>query len=125
MVSAEDELAGFYTLSTSQIPVSEIPNRYRKGVSKFSFPFPAVLIGQFAINKVLQGKKLSYCLLGDAYTRIAMAYKQSSIGFRAIRVDTRNDKARDFWLKQNFIPFKKTENSLFMPVQTILQELES
>ena len=39
-------------------------------------------------------------------------------------VDTRNEEAKAFWLKQGFVPFRKTQRSLFLPVQTILRELK-
>lgn len=84
MLSDEDKVIGYYTLGNSIIPISEVPNKYRKGIPNFSFP--AVLIGQFGIDNSYQGKGLSYLLLGDAYTRIALAYQQRVFAFRAIRI---------------------------------------
>ena len=122
MISDEEQIAGYYTLGASTIPLNEVPNKYRRGVPQF--PFPAVLIGQFGVDMSWQGQKLSYLLLADAYRRIALAWTQGQIAFRAVRVDTQTDKAKAFWLKQGFIPFKKSQNSLFIPVQTILNEFE-
>lgn len=122
MLSDEDKVIGYYTLGNSIIPINEVPNKYKKGIP--NFPFPAVLIGQFGIDNSYQGKGLSYLLLGDAYTRIALAYQQKVFAFKAIRVDTRNDDAKLFWVKQGFIPFKKSQNSLFIPVQTIINEFK-
>lgn len=122
MVSDEQKVVGYYTLGNSLIPVSEIPNQFKRGIPNFSFP--AVLIGQFGINKSHQGKGLSYLLLGNAYTRIALAYRQKILAIRAVRVDTRDERAKAFWLKQGFIPFKKSQNSLFIPLKTILREFE-
>ena len=50
--------------------------------------------------------------------------QQEIIGFQAIRVDTRNKEAKELWLKQGFVLFKKTKRSLFLPVKTILRQLE-
>lgn len=122
MVSDEKKVVGYYTLGNSIVPVSEIPNQDKRGIPNFSFP--AVLIGQFGIDSNYQGNKLSYLLLGDAYTRIALAYRQKILAIRAVRVDTRDERAKAFWLKQGFIPFKKSQNSLFIPLKTILQEFE-
>ncbi len=122
MLSEPDKIVEYYTLGNSTIPLSEVPNKYKRGIP--NFPFPAVLIGQFGINKSCQGQGLKYLLLNDVYSRIALAYRQKVFAFRAIRVDTRNDDAKLFWEKQGFIPFKKSQNSLFIPVQTILNEFE-
>lgn len=119
--SNQDQIAGFYTLSNSSIPAQELPDEFMKG---FIFPCPAILIGQFAIDKSFQNQKLSNQLLWDVYRRIILLYKLDS-AFRAIRVDTRNDLAKNFWLRQGFIPFKKRKSSLFLPIQTLVRELEA
>jgi GNAT superfamily N-acetyltransferase len=119
--SGEAKVYGFYTLSASIIPVKELPDEYRQILP---FPIPALLIGQFAIDKVWQGQGISRKLLADAYRRICLLFEQEIIGFQAIRVDTRNDVAKRFWLKQGFVPFKKNTRSLFLPVKTLLRELE-
>jgi GNAT superfamily N-acetyltransferase len=119
--SGEANVYGFYTLSASIIPVKELPDEYRQILP---FPIPALLIGQFAIDKVWQGQGISRKLLADAYRRICLLFEQEIIGFQAIRVDTRNDVAKRFWLKQGFVPFKKNTRSLFLPVKTLLRELE-
>ncbi|NJK70079.1 MAG: hypothetical protein HC941_29455 [Microcoleus sp. SU_5_3] len=62
--------------------------------------------------------------MADAYRRICLLFEQEIIGFQALRVDTRNDVAKEFWLKQGFVPFKKNKRSLFLPVKTLLRELE-
>jgi GNAT superfamily N-acetyltransferase len=119
--SGEANVYGFYTLSASIIPVKELPDEYRQILP---FPIPALLIGQFAIDKVWQGQGISRKLLADAYRRICLLFEQEIIGFQAIRVDPRNDVAKRFWLKQGFVPFKKNTRSLFLPVKTLLRELE-
>jgi hypothetical protein len=122
MLSDDNELIGYYTLGASIIPLGEIPNKYKRGIP--NFPFPAVLIGQFGINKKSQGQGLSYILLGDLYRRIVLLYQQKIIAFRAIRVDIQEETAKAFWLKQGFIEFKKSSNSLFIPIKIILNEFD-
>lgn len=122
MVDSENSrLVGFYTLSSSVITPQEIPDEYRS--PGMDFAMPAVLVGQFGISKDYQNKGLSLALLGDSYRRIALLYSGGSLAFRAIRVDTRTDQAKEFWIKQGYIPFKKRKSSLFIPVKTILREL--
>ncbi|MFM9265380.1 N-acetyltransferase [Tychonema sp. BBK16] len=119
--SGEAKVCGFYTLSASTIPVKELPDEYKQPLP---FSIPAILVGQFAIDKVWQGQGISRLLLADAYRRICLLFEQEIIGFQAIRIDTRNEEAKAFWLKQGFVPSRKTQRSLFLPVRTILRELE-
>lgn len=122
MLSDENEIVGYYTLGNSKIPLSEIPNKYKRGIP--NYPFPAILIGQFGIDIKWQGQGLSYILFGDACRRIALNYKQSISAFNAVTVDTEkgDEQAKKFWEKMGFIPFKKSPHSLFIPVKTILKE---
>lgn len=115
----ESRVVGFYTLSDSSIPAQELPSEFMKG---FLFPCPAKLIGQFAIDKSFSGQGFSRPLLWDAYRRIALSSKTS--GCRAVKVDTTTDRGKSFWEKQGFLPFKKRKTSLFLPIQTILREIE-
>lgn len=124
------EAAGFYTLGNSSISYRDIPERYR--LSK-PYEIPAILIGQLALHmkyhgKQLKGMKLSKVLLVDAYERIVRLWQQSPSAFNAVRVDTREQRAFEFWKKQGFIPYHKHEHghkqgktqcSLFLPVKTI------
>ncbi len=116
------DLMGFYTLSSSNIGLQDIPDEFRVG--NLPFPVPAVLIGQFAIAKFYQGKGLSHELLADAYIKIKHHYDQDLIAFRAIRVDTTNEKAKNFWLNKGFIPFKKNSKSLFIPISYIISSFK-
>lgn len=122
MVDIKDsKLVGFYSLSTSTISPQNVPDNYRsKGIA---FPMPAILIGQFGICQDYQNMRLSLKLLGDAYSRIALLYLNGPVTFKAVRVDTQTDLAKAFWLKQGYIPFKKNDKSLFLPVKIILREL--
>ncbi len=124
------EAAGFYTLGNSSIGYRDIPEHYQ---ASRPYEVPAILIGQFALHekyhgKQLKGIKLSEVLLGDAYERIVLLRRKSPSAFKAIRVDTRTQKAFDFWQKQGFIAYRKHSNghengkkmcSLFLPVDTL------
>ncbi|MGA7952320.1 MAG: hypothetical protein WCA07_02260 [Gloeobacterales cyanobacterium] len=123
MLSSENEIVGYYTLSSGTIPLDELPNRFRRGCPQI--PVPSVLIGQFGIDKTFQRRKLSKYLSGDAYRRIRLAYRQRVLAFKAVRVDTQTEKAKEYWKKEGFIPFKQSQNSLFILVNTILNAFDS
>lgn len=116
-----ETVIGFYTLSNSIIPRKEIPDKYKR---KCPYDWPCILIGQFAIDKKYQGYKLSKQLLGNAYARIAKIHLDSDSALRAIRVDTRNEKAVDFWKYNKFTAFQKRQTSLFLEIEILLQILK-
>ncbi len=59
-------------------------------------------------------------LLVNALRRIVRASKE--IGIYAVRVDAIDDKAKQFYLKYEFISFEDSPLSLFLPLKTIKQE---
>lgn len=124
MISDKNEIVGYYSLGNSKIPLSEIPNKYKRKMP--NYPFPAILIGQFGVDKNWQGQKLSYMLFGDVCRRIVLNYQQSSSAFNAVMVETdkEDEQAKKFWEKMGFIPFKNSSYSLFIPVKTILNTFE-
>jgi hypothetical protein len=124
------EVAGFYTLSNSSIRYRDIPDEYRPSLP---YEVPAVLIGQFALDKQWHGKtykdkKLSEHMLWDVYRRIVLYRQQSPAALNAIRVDTNEERAFKFWENQGFIVFKdhqsKMRRPLFLPIETIVNELK-
>lgn len=115
------KIAGYFTLSFSVIPFQETPDDFR--VKQAQYAAPAILIGQFGIDKAWQektsnGTKISHILLFNALQRIVNLSK-SDAAFRAIRIDTRNEKAYNFWKKFGFLPFKKSKTSLFLPIKVV------
>jgi hypothetical protein len=59
-------------------------------------------------------------LLVDALLRIVRV--SSEIGIYAVRVDAIDERAKQFYLKHEFIPFQDSSLSLFLPLKTIKQE---
>ncbi|MEZ2227713.1 hypothetical protein [Microcoleus sp.] len=48
----------------------------------------------------------------------------SEVGIFAVIVDSKNQQAKDFYLKYGFIPLEDDELSLFIPIATIIKVLE-
>ncbi len=110
---------GYYTLSSTVIEFDSMPKSYQKKIPKY--PIPAILIGKLACNNSVKGKGLGGELLVDALLRIVKASLE--IGIFAVRVDAINLKAKEFYLKYEFIPFCDQSLSLFLPIETIIKEL--
>lgn len=109
---------GYYTISSSLIEFSLLPEENRQKLP--AYPVPAALIGRLAVDNFCQGQGLGTELLVNALFRIVKASEE--IGIYAVRVDAINDKAKQFYLKHEFIPFIDNSLSLFLPLQTIKQE---
>ncbi len=110
---------GYYTISSSSISFDFLPETERKGLP--NYPIPCALIGRLAVDISCQGEGLGQELLVNALLRIVRA--SSEIGIYAVRVDAINQRAKQFYLKYEFIPFEDQPLSLFLPLKTIKQEL--
>lgn len=111
---------GYYTISSSTIEFESLPEESRKKLP--AYPIPAALIGRLAVDLARQGEGLGTELLVDALLRIVRA--SSQIGIYAVRVDAIDDRAKQFYLKHEFIPFQDNSLSLFLPLKTIKQEFD-
>ena len=112
------KIDGFYTVSASVIEFESLPESYQKGIP--AYPIPAILIGKLAVDNSVKGRGLGGELLVDALFRAVKAAQE--IGIFAVRVDAIDLKAKEFYLKYEFIPFQDKPLSLFLPMKTILQE---
>ncbi|MGL6342245.1 MAG: GNAT family N-acetyltransferase [Waterburya sp.] len=109
---------GYYTISSCVIDFQSLPENNRQRLP--AYPVPAALIGRLAVDVDCQDQGLGTELLVNALLRIVKASEE--IGIYAVRVDAINDKAKQFYLKHEFIPFEDSPLSLFLPLKTIKQE---
>lgn len=116
--SKSSHIDGYYTVSSSVIEFESLPKSYQKGIPKY--PIPAVLIGKLAVDNRVKGQGLGGELLVDALIRVAKTSQE--IGIFAVRVDAIDLKAKEFYLKYEFLPFQDKTLSLFLPITTILKE---
>lgn len=107
--------AGYYTLSSSNILLRELPQEIIKKLPRYP-SLPATLLGRLAVDQAWQGKKLGELLLIDALKRSLKL--STEIASMAVIVDAKNIHAEQFYLRYGFIPFLDT-NRLFLPIATI------
>lgn len=120
--AGSQEIAGYYCTSASTIEFANLPDSLRKGLPKY--PAPAMLIGQLAVDRKIQGKGLGQTLLMHALSRAVRISQEMAIF--AVRVDALDVPSQQFYLKYGFIPFQDIEFSLLLPMKTILaSRLES
>lgn len=118
LVGIEDRrlVAGYYTLSSTVIPLGEFPPAVAKRLPRYPV-LPATLLGRLAISQTHQGQNLGEYLLMDA---LALSFRQSrKVASLAVVVDAKNEAARGFYLQYGFIPFLDPATRLFLPMKTI------
>ena len=104
-------LAGFYTLSASQIPLTGIPPDMARKLPRYP-TVPAVLIGWLARDLAFRGQDIGSLLLRDAMARVS----GSAIGAYAVFADAIDDAAAAFYSKYQFTPLCSRPSTLFLPL---------
>lgn len=116
---ATDVVAGFYTLSSSNVPLTEVPEPLNQKLPRYP-TVPAVLIGWLARHRDFRGDNLGSALLFDAIKTVASA----PIGAHAIFAHAIDDSAVNFYASFDFIPLIAQPQTLFLPLATARQLLE-
>ena len=111
-----ERVVGFYTLSSAIILAETLPRDLARKLPKYP-NLPATLLGRLAVSKDFQGQNLGEILLVDALKRSFLQSHQ--IGSIAVTVDAKNERARLFYEKHDFIRFIDQPFRLFIPMKKI------
>ncbi len=114
--SSSNKIAGFYTLSSSGIPLMEIPPDLAKKLPRYP-TVPAVLIGWLGRDARFRGENIGPRLLYDAIERVV----SSPVGAHAIFADAIDAAAEEFYRKHQFVPFNSHPKTLFLPIGTAIR----
>ena len=113
-----DLIKGYYTLSSSNIPLALVPTQIRRRMPISYLFLPATLLGRLAVDKRFQRKGIGRDLLVDALLR---SYEISYlIGSYAVIVDPINEAAESFYARYGFIKLPGGDK-MFLPMNTIKQ----
>ena len=110
---ASSKVAGFYTLSSHSIALTDIAPELTKKLPRYP-SVPAVLIGWLGRDLALRGQQIGTLLLYDAIARLA----RSPVGAHAICADAIDDDAAAFYRAHQFQPFVSRPGSLYLPMKT-------
>jgi ribosomal protein S18 acetylase RimI-like enzyme len=110
---ASGKVAGFYTLSSDGIPLTELAPEAARKLPRYP-SVPAVMIGWLGRDLAYRGQSLGSLLLYDAIARLAT----SPIGAYALCADAIDDAAAAFYVAHQFQPFQSRPHCFFLPMKT-------
>jgi predicted GNAT family N-acyltransferase len=117
LVTAENRIAGFYTLSSAIILAGDLPTETVKKLRWARYPeLPATLIGRLARDINFGGQGIGELLLLDALKR---ALDLTSVsGSLAVVVDPKSEAIRRFYAKYGFVSFSERKR-MYLPMKTV------
>lgn len=95
-----DAVVGYYTLVVGQVDYEDASERMTRGLSRH--PVPIMLLARLAVSIDRQRQKLGGGLLKDAMLRTLQAAEIA--GIRAFVVHAKDDAARAFYERYDFLP---------------------
>ena len=110
---ATNTVAGFYTLSATNLALSELPDDLAKGLPRYPV-VPAILMGRLAVATSAQGHKLGTALLAHAVEYVTT----SNIGAFAIVIDAKDDAAQRFYERHGFVAIMGQPRRLVLALAT-------
>ncbi len=110
-MTAEQKVAGFYTLASASVLLTDLPEVISKKLPRYP-TVPAVRMGRLAVAQEYKGQGLGGALLADALTRAA----SSEIAAYALLVDAKDETAAAFYRHHGFIELPEAQGTLFLPL---------
>ena len=112
-LTREQRIAGFYTLASAALLLSELPADKAKKLPRYP-TVPAVRMGRLAVDRDFKGSGLGGALLADALDRAMRA----EIAAYALVVDAKDEPAAAFYRHHGLIAFAGQSLTLFLPLAT-------
>lgn len=110
VVSDDDRVAGYFSLTVGQIDVLDAPERIRKGMGQY--PLPVVVLARLAVSLRDQRQGIGMGLLQDAIRRTLLIAEQA--GIRAMLTHPIDEEAAKFYTRFGFIPSPLRERQLLL-----------
>jgi predicted GNAT family N-acyltransferase len=116
LVGNQEAVIGYYTLSSYNIRLLNLPTETAKKLPKNPF-LPATLLGRLAVSRENQGKRLGQFLLMDALCRSLK--DTSEVGSIGVVVDAYDANAKKFYMHHDFVGVPGQGGKLFLAMSTI------
>ena len=110
VVSDDDRVAGYFSLTVGQIDSLDAPERISKGMGQY--PLPVVILARLAVSRHDQGLGIGLGLLQDAIRRTLLIAEQA--GIRAMLTHPVDEDAARFYMRFGFIQSPLREQQLLL-----------
>jgi predicted N-acetyltransferase YhbS len=110
VVSEENRVVGYFSLTVGQIDVLDAPERIRKGMGQY--PIPVVVLARLAVCRQDQGRRIGIGMLQDAIRRTLLIAEQA--GIRAMLTHPIDEEAAGFYSRFGFIASPLREQQLLL-----------
>ena len=117
VLTNDDEIIGYFTLSSAQIIYNEVPNDERLP----KYPVPAARIARLAVSKEYQGNGIGSQLLKEALYKIYQSSK--TIAIYCIIVDAKPESI-GFYVKYGFTPLKTNKSTYYLSIKTLIDAID-
>ena len=114
-------VAGYFTLVVGEVEYERAHERMKKGLARH--PVPIMLLARLAIARNWQGKGLCSGLLKDAMLRTLQAAEIA--GIRAFVVHAKDEAAKAFYERFDFVPSPSDPYHLFRLLKDIRTALKA
>lgn len=111
----DTSIVGYHTLAVGQVAMEDAPERLTKGLAKH--PVPIMLLARLATDRRWQGQGVGKALLRDAMLRTLQAAEIA--GIRALAVHAKDEAARRFYERFDFVPSPSDALHLFVPLKDV------
>jgi GNAT superfamily N-acetyltransferase len=112
---ADSVVIGFHTLVVGEVHCDDAPERLSKGLARH--PLPLMLLARLAVHRGWQGRGIGAGLLKDAMRRTVQA--AGIAGIRALAVHAKDEQARAFYKRFDFIDSPTDPLHLFLLVKDL------
>jgi GNAT superfamily N-acetyltransferase len=108
-------VVGYYALAVGSVEQEEAPARVKKGLARHSIPI--MLLARLAVDRHWQKQGIGAALLKDAMLRTLQA--ADIAGIRAVVVHAKDDRAKGFYARYDFLPSPSDPFHLFMLLKDV------
>ena len=112
---ADETVIGYYALAVGSVEQEQAPERVKKGLAKHAIPI--MLIARLAVDLQWQKQGVGAALLKDAMLRTLQA--ADIAGIRALVVHAKDEAARTFYERYDFIPSPTDPLHLFILLKDV------
>jgi GNAT superfamily N-acetyltransferase len=117
----ETSILGYYTVTTTRIEASEMPDRILRTLTLSKHDLPASLVARLAVSEHRKKQGIGGLMLFDAMARCARV--ASDIGGVAIVVDALNESVIEWYPQFGFTRFEPNSRKMCIPMVTVRQLL--